>query len=313
MKRTKKGFLDLSFSWIFALILGGMILFGAIYGVAKLTKVGNIQASGVVATDLTNVFNALDTNTESIYSVYVTMPLDSRVKNSCDLSGTFGRQSLSVEQKIKNKWTNANLNVYSYNQYVFSPAMPYKTGSKGYYAITKEFDLPFKVSNVIYLIPENAKYCFIDAPLSIKKELSLVSNDSIFEFDSCSDNSVKVCFNGLSSCNVSVNYNSKTVEKNGQTMYFSDDALMYGAIFSDQTNYECEVSRLIRRAGELSKIYSEKSSILQPLGCGLGLSQDMGAFKFLLENYNSSADLANFYQLENTINNENDNSDCRLW
>lgn len=312
MKSGKKGFLDLSFSWIFALIIGGIILFAAIYGVAKISKNQNEVANGVTATDLTNLFNALNTNAESFYSVYVSMPMISRVKNTCDLSGTFGRQALSVEQKIKNKWTASNLNVYSYNQYVFSPEMPLGDGVKGYYAISKQFNFPFKVSNVVYLIPDNTKYCFVNAPLNIKQDLSTLSNDSIFEFDNCKSGSKRVCFNSQN-CDINVNYNSKTVEKNGQTMYFSDDALMYGAIFSDQTNYECEVSRLMKRTSELSKIYYQKALTIQPLGCSLTINQDLQTFMSLLPSYNSSADLASFSNLINNIQNENTNSNCRLW
>ena len=50
--KNKKGFLDISFSWIFAFLIGAMILVGAVYGVNKFSSVKNIENSAELGTAL---------------------------------------------------------------------------------------------------------------------------------------------------------------------------------------------------------------------------------------------------------------------
>lgn len=307
----KKGFLDISFSWIFAILIGGMILFGAIYGVTKFGHVQNTFSTALSATSITNLFDSLTTSSESLYVVYLSLPIKSRIRNSCDSIPPFGSQSLSVQQKVKNSWQLAGLKVYSNNEYVFSePGF----GTKGYFAMTKPFNYPFKIANLIYLIPQNENYCFVGAPLKIKKELQF-SNVSSFKFGNCKGDKeiTTVCFDNEPNCNVTVDYNSKEVTKNGDTLYFSTDSLMYGAIFADKKNYECETKRLMERANELATIYKTKGVIIQPLGCSMNALSDLETYQSLASSYNSSADLENFYSLVNSMGGDNNNANCRLW
>ena len=130
-------------------------------------------------------------------------------------------------------------------------------------------------------------------------------NQNNFEFDSCSENSIKVCI-GTINCDIKVNTNENSVEKNGEKkVYFEGDALMYAAIFSDRATYECEVKRLMKRSSELSDIYKEKSLNLLNLGCS-----PFNGLRNSFSSVESSSDLAftaqDIKQVENTLG-------CDLW
>jgi len=50
-------------------------------------------------------------------------------------------------------------------------------------------------------------------------------------------------------------------------------ALLYAAIFSDPITYNCQVKRLMKRAGELARLYEQKSEFLSQvcnMKCGTG-------------------------------------------
>ena len=59
--KMKKGFLQISFAWLFAIIVGIFILFLAIYGVTKLINVGQYQIDSETAKNLGILLNPLET------------------------------------------------------------------------------------------------------------------------------------------------------------------------------------------------------------------------------------------------------------
>ena len=124
----------------------------------------------------------------------------------------------------------------------------------------------------------STNYCFVNSPQNIDEELSNLNEGNIELTDdatNCSQNSLKVCFSNDNSCDVNVNYPLGEVTKNGTSVDFYSDALMYGAIFADNDIYECQVKRLMERGAELSTLYSGKSGELLSKGCGMGLGPDL--------------------------------------
>ena len=105
----------------------------------------------------------------------------------------------------------------------------------------------------------------MEAPREIENEISNINQPNLFVED-CPENSIEICFDGFD-CDINVNMNQKSVEKEGELVYFETDALMYGAIFSDEEIYECQVQRLMKRLKELSFLYNEKSTIISFQGC----------------------------------------------
>ena len=88
-----KNGLDFTFSWIFAIIAGAVILFSAIYITTKLIDSSEVQEDTLVAGELSNVLGPVETNLEdSKYSV-IKFSRDTRVFNDCSTSGAFGSTS----------------------------------------------------------------------------------------------------------------------------------------------------------------------------------------------------------------------------
>jgi len=305
----KKGFLDISFSWVFALMIGAIILFGAIYGVNKLTGIKNTENSAEIGTELVNLLAPLETGLETAKTITISLPVNSRLNHGCFLSGTFGKEKISIEEKVKNKWTSTEVEISFENLYLFFPD---EFETKKIYAFSKSFELPFKIANVIFLVDAEKKYCFVSAPRDIKNELQNTGID-VFEFEACSKNSNRICFEQNPECNVTVDLSSKKVTRDGETSSFEGDALMYGAIFSDKENYECEVQRVLKRAHELSLIYEIKSYTLLKRGCDSPLKTEFGKIRNLLDSYGDSRDLERIAELAEEMNSINKNAECNLW
>lgn len=311
--KDKRGFLDISFSWIFAFLIGAMILAGAIYGINKFSSLKNTQNSAELGTTLKNLLTPLETGIEGTKSISITLPLNSRISHLCDAGGSFGTETFSVQEKIKNKWTPSGVPVFFSDKYVFLPS---SSEGQTYNVFSKSFDFPFKIANLIYFSNSKDIYCFVGLDKNTKLELKNTEQKN-FEFDTCSGSSIKVCYDSPGNCDIKIDPMQKTVTKDGKSVYYEGDALMYAAIFSDNATYECEVKRLMKRADELTNIYISKEGNLASRGCSSSVdfssSVNGPSFKSDLENFGSSADLASMVKEVNYLNSINKNSDCRLW
>ncbi len=164
-------------------------------------------------------------------------------------------------------------------------------------------------------------YCFVNPPSAIQDELSsLNENNILLENDttSCPTSSLKVCFSG-ENCDVNVDYVKGIVSKssNNSTVLFYSDALMYGAIFSDKTVYECQLNRLMEREAQLSSLYIDKANTLAKIGCSSNLVSDLTQLSSSSNSFSNSADLNGIITLVNKLQQENDMSgggnSCKLW
>ncbi len=305
----KKGFLDLSFSWIFAFLVGAVIIFGAVYTINKISNVKNVENSAELGTALKNLLIPLESGVESVKSISISLPVESKIIHKCDSRKNFGKESISVEEKVKNRWTKTGIPVFFKDKYLFFPGL---IQAKKFYVFSKPFEFPFKIANLMYFSNAEKKYCFVNSPGEIKAELKNL-NQNNFEFDSCSVNSKKICFGTGSSCDILINLNSKEVRKNGEKMYFEGDALMYAAIFSDKKTYECEIQRLKKRAGKLLSIYQEKALNLLRVGCDSSLSSDFNQFRNGLSSLKGSENLYSLAKISKKMNSINKYSECVLW
>ncbi|MCK5609181.1 hypothetical protein KAR91_45325, partial [Candidatus Pacearchaeota archaeon] len=126
------------------------------------------------------------------------------------------------------------------------------------------------------------------------------------------DEKIKVCFNS-NGCDVDVRYESGTVFKNNEAMYFQTDALMYAAIFSDPWLYECQVQRLMNRAELLSELYIDKLGFSASRGCDSNLNSQLILLSSLTSRFNRSSELASIKTLANNIEDVNNAAVCSLW
>jgi hypothetical protein len=305
----KKGYLDISFSWIFAIIVGGFILFFAITSVSKLGNIKQTSEGAIAGVELEILLNPLETGLETGKTTTLTMPVYSRIYFDCDNYGDFGNHYLMVQEQVKKEWKSTGINIKFENKYLFSNSI---IDGKNFYLFTKPFEFPFKVGSLIYMTSSEDEYCFKNPPEEIEKELKDLSQPNIFVND-CKENQIKVCFEASSDCQIKVNYNLGYVEKKEGKSYFYTDALMYAAIFSDSTAYECELQRVLKKTSNLATIYQEKGFLLVNEGCTSDTISELTMLKNQIENFQSSSNINNLVYVIKDLEKKNENARCRLW
>ncbi len=303
---NKKAYLQISFGWLFAIIVGIFILFLAILGVSKVIKLGEIEQSAKTGKEIGILTNPLETGFESAKVTSFGFSAETRIYNKCDNSGIFGKQGIQVSQKSFNKWTKTYEGISFENKYIFSER--YAEG-KVFYLFSKPFEFPFKVADLIYLIPSSEEYCFYNAPEEVEEEISGLKQENL-KTEDCSADSIKICFD-RTGCDIDVNYNEKSVEKNRKLVYFEGDALMYAAIFSDAGIYECQLRRLMQRTEQLCKLYQDKENFVN---CGSNLYVELIALAESAGKLKNSKELYLAGNIAEELQEKNDaNQECKLW
>ena len=305
--RTDKNGFEISFAWIFAIIVGAFILFLAIYAMTKLISTEQTISDVKIAEEIGTLLNPLETGFESGKTSSLILPAQTRIYNKCNNAGGFGKQAIRISQQSFGKWTDTNIDAEFENKYIFSGE--YEEGKK-FYLFSKPFEFPFKVSDVIYLISSEKEYCFIDAPENIKNEISNLNQKNLVL--NCTEKSIKVCFEEKSGCDILVNENGKYVDKNGEKVYFEGDALMYAGIFSDKEVYECQVKRLMQRVENLAILYKDKENLISGI-CDTGLNEDLSNLERTAGELQKSDELYVINNLVENIKEKNDGGNCRLW
>lgn len=311
----KKGYLQISFSWLFALVAGGFILFLAIYFAMNLMDTGSTTSDAKTAENIGVLLNPLEAGAIQSAKTSLTFPVETRIYTRCSDVGVFGKQKISVSQKNFNEWSETDLEVSFYNRYIFSEN---PEGNK-FYVFLKKLEMPFKISDLIYLVSSKDKYCFKNAPEEIDEEISGLGIENFYT-ENCPENSKEICFN-QDDCEISVNINNEYVKKNDKEMYFKvlnkdsfgdeNYALMYAAIFSNPEEYECQLNRLMKRLEQLSILYDEKAKFVSSKGCSTNLN--LAGLANLADNYGDSGDLSSVFNKAKEINDKNKYAECQLW
>ena len=152
---NKRG-VEFSFGWLFALVVGAVIIFLAIYAAIKFIGSEKSVQETESAKQLESILIPIETGTEEGKSTApIIFPAETRVYNECNSEGNFGEQSIRVSTLFGKKWQEQGLPVVSYNKYIFSPDL---MQSKEMYVFSKQFKMPFKAANI--LIMWSDKYCF---------------------------------------------------------------------------------------------------------------------------------------------------------
>ncbi len=303
-----RGYLQISFAWLFAIIAGIIILALAFYMVGKINNTGSKISPTVTGKQIGILMDPLETGFESSVTT-LTIPTETQIWNQCNnLSGSFGTQGIRLAQQSQGKWAFADFPSTFENKYIFSED---DVQGQNFFVFSKSLDFPYKVADLIYLTSSETNYCFMNPPKNITDELTQLNESNIF-LSKCPSGSIKVCFDSsLSGCDINVNTNDYSVSSKEGTVYYYNNALMYAAIFSSPQVYECQSSRLIQRAKQLAQLYQSKSSLLASEGCQTNIN--ILGYKASLEGYTSSFDWATLSSDENQLNTQNRASECQLW
>jgi hypothetical protein len=277
MMKNKKA-IEMSFNWIFAIIVGGFILFLAIYSASKFIETGERELSTKTAASLTSLFDPLETGSSSGKAQVINFNKESKIFLDCNSDGNlpFGKQYLSFSEKtFGDQYGEEGSEIEILNKYVFAEEI---VEGKGVYVFSKPFFMGYKVADLTMIIPTSRNYCFQDAPEDVQKDLeNLNLKNIIFVNKTTKCEGINVCFN-KANCDVIVDASKGKVthKKYDKKVYYFGE-LIYAAIFSSPENYECNIKRLKSKFNELGKIYMEKIKIMEREGCMPTIGSRIGA------------------------------------
>ncbi len=305
----KRGYLDISFTTIMAIIAGVVILVLALYGATKLFKTETEVQDVKLGKEIGILLNPLETSYETGKTTFFSLKGDTRIYNACKDEGVFGRQLMKLSQKSFGKWSDTDVNVSFENKYIFSKDI---TEGKDFELFSKSFEFPFKVADLIYITSSEKSYCFWNPPEDIEDELSALNPGNVKVSD-CLDGDVVVCFEGGSGCDIRVDYDAGAIHKNASAVYFQGDALMYAGIFSDKDIYECQLKRLMKRTAILAQIYRDKANFVSSKGCDSGVNEDLLKLINACNSLGSSSEIRMVATIAQKIDDQNKYAICKLW
>jgi hypothetical protein len=237
---------------------------------------------------------------------------------SCDDAG-LGKQGISLKTKgAFGKWSEFTPEKSIYDKYIFSLS---QSEGKRFYVWGKSFELPFRVEDLIFIIPEKEKYCFIDAeesiPSEIKNELKAldIPNVKFGDEEGCTsisfrDDNADIYVDCEDNCKYGA------VNKGNATLPFAS-SLIYGAIFSSPSTYKCNFNRLMKRLSLLCEIYDEKAKNLR--GCA-GVSDvkiSLDDFKRSIDSIsmtgNKTIDIRKLYDDAEDLADDNTYASCQVF
>lgn len=317
---NRKG-VDFTFSWIFAIIAGAVILFSAIYITTKLIGSNEVQGDTLVAGELSNILGPVETNLEDSKYSMIKFSRDTRVFNDCSVAGAFGKQEISTASRsgIKDDWSDKSVSKSLFNRYIFSRDIE-ETNDKKMHVLSSPLEMPFKIGDIIILY--GGSYCFVNPPDDIEDNLIELSSGNTREIgvnisariESCPRNYTKVCFNE-NGCDIRVSNRNDMgiVNKYDTDLYYYGNSLQLAAIFSDPEVYECQIKRLAKRAGELGVIYRNKALYVEGSGCSNNLGSDLQRF-VLSSNVTGSRDFGQLIDIAKDLEGRNDGlASCKIF
>lgn len=327
--KNKRG-ISMPFEWIFAMLVGGLILFLAIYGASKLIETGKYNINTDTAVRMRSLFNTFSTGLASgVKPSEIHFQKQSKIFfDECSFieNPPFGKQTIAFSEKtFKNEYDEKGAPISIKNNYVFAEDI---VEGKDIYAFSKPFFMAYKVADLIMI--SSKKYCFYQAPNEIKDEIEMLNLGNVnFSEEEC--NGIKVCFGSegrgcdikiIGECedNCDSAYDFGIVikyDENGRKIaemgYMNN--LVYAAIFSSPDLYECNVKRLMNKFNELGKIYLDKIKIIEINGCSSSIPGRLSAAMEMSQNLESSKDLILLAQESKDVEiiNQAAKSGCQLF
>lgn len=266
------------FGWIFAIIVGALILFFAFYFIGSKMNETSVTKNLMTEHSLDILFNPFSYfgSLGATSAKSVTLSTVEKINFSCESEERFGYDSILV-------WTKqvqAPRRVY--DKYLFSDKF---LEGKNFQIISKSFNMPWRVADLVYFFPKDMKYCFLGLS-DIEKEFGdngTAMNISNFYFPEtgqrtdCPQDGTVVTICGNNNCDVGVfpDRVSKKDERGQRiNLYYADDSQKYAAIFSDPEIYYCNLQRITQRLQYQIAVYSDKMRSLNANQCSISVNLD---------------------------------------
>jgi len=309
---------DFNFEVIFAVIVGGMILFLAVYGALKLGDNVRYETDTEIAKKIVVLTNPMQAGFSEGKASKVMFNKEVKMDSLCfpDFED-FGeiRISFTTRSDVGEAWNPPGGETAINNKYIFSDS---SEQGKTLYIFSKPFEFPYKVADMIFISTE--RYCFVDSPEQIKKEISDLKIENIDltnELMNCSQDSVTVCFG--ENCDIKVfgsgpvsdPFSEGYVEKNGRKVFYVGN-LLYGAIFSSERIYNCNLKRLMYRAGKVGEILIIKGDLMNSRGCNTQIVSDLLAYVPQVKKANID-ELLQLNKLGKLLDEKTSLEECNVW
>ncbi len=314
--KNRKG-IEMTFSWMFAIIAGAVILFIAIYAASRIIGTTRFETTTVTAKELSIIFEPLETGIASGKSIKATLSTNTRIYDDCSATtGNFGEQRISLSTLAGRQWSKPSAEIPIDNKYIFSNDT---VEGREVNIFGMAFNFPFKVTDTLVMTTNT--FCFINAPNFAKEDITNLNLNNIkFDIRNCTDKDIRVCFgSGGTRCAVNVygtcNFNCESeydegyVAKGKQTVYFVGN-LIYPAIISSQDIYECNILRLMKKAQQLTLLYRDEATLVSTK-CRTVPIGDLANFAQSLALVKSSRDLVQINTIAKGL--ENQALECELW
>src|SRR3989344_6003333 len=276
------------FHWILIMIVGAVIL---LFGVIFAGKSGGVeqQKQNVLVVEYLEMFFNPFTSVGAIADSFgkkVSLPYEIDAELRCEGGKEFlfvGSGGKISSEKIEN--------------FVYTPS---KIKARELFVLTKSFEIPFRVTDLIFTFDSGQKFCVIydeqdagqaDFVDQLKGDIEGRLVDAQGNFAYCQD--IGCCMVAGSTRIISLNAQKGDVNlvpqgadgegfsfgevtwaaqgaqgsgqgaaSAGRKSVFVSSALAEAAIFSDYPLYSCNLRRLMSKTGSVSDIYSEKANYL---------------------------------------------------
>ncbi len=318
--KNKKAVFDMPFSWLFAIIVGSVILFLAIFAASRFIDVAKIQRSGEVAKSLTILIDPAETGIASAVGDVIHLGEETRIEIKCrepDSVLAFGKQTIAVTEssRFKEEWAQVGPAVSIYNKFIFSNQIEQ---GEDLYLFSKPAYIGYKIGDITIVSAED--YCFVAPPNFIREELEGLSLKNINisnNLELCKKEDIKVCFGIYSDeCNISIqgneDYSAGTINKQGKDINYVGN-LIYAGIFSDPDSYECNLKRIVSKTAELAKVYKEKIEIVKIKDCNSIIGLYLDSIISKADNYKTSFQISEIYDIATSMDSENEKAECKIY
>ncbi len=312
--KNKRGIF--SFVWLFAIFAGIAILILSIYGAVKVTRTQEFVSDTEIAKQLTILTDPIEAGFAQTTTATLSLPGPTRIRNICG-SINFGHNYLSSSTYNRKKWSAYGVETKTSDKYIFSEEII--EGEK-IHIISEKFSYPYKVSDVLVMVPDTNTYCFNNAPEEIKTQIDSWRIDTLIA-GNCSENdkAIQVCFES-SKCDIGIYGACKNCESKYEYGTIMDErsvkkyveGLMFAALFSDSENYDCNIERLMYRTSKVAQVFIDRIPLASSRDCSSNLGVQLINFRTLTENA-TSQDLPNLKVLADELDNRASLEVCRPW
>jgi len=242
--KQRKG-IAMTFNWIFSIIVGAIIFSFFIYFAIQNTDLfGNITAKQV-AWELDNIFSGFQTT-----SVETTLKFDKTInlKFRCNDEN----QDVLINNKGKHILRD---------KIIFAPE---EIENNEFLLWTKEWKVPYKVGNFIFLTSPFIGYELDGIPEDLKLNNLKSGGDRIIKFsntecrhlDFTDEDKIIYYVKDLENDE----YYGRICMNNEEEYTFYGKAMIYAAIFAD--DFDCVYDLMMKKLGLISKLYNQKAELL---------------------------------------------------